>query len=313
MFSASANGVLAYRMAAETQLTWFDRTGRPLGPIGPVGNYLQFALSPADTLVAAARLDPNTGTSDIWILDGAGAGVRRITFEKARAAHPLWSRDSSSVVFASDRRGRWEIRRKPLNEDRGDEELLASDGSVVPTDWSPDGRLLFFQWGHGSKGFSLLGLNDLNRSESSHPIQLPYLGLDENAGRISPDGRWLAYSVWDSGWSVYVQPLHSAEGRWQLSPPGSVEPQPKWRTDGKELFFISDDMSLMAVDLEPGETFRASAPHRLFQTQAVAPSGLSGQAYDVASDGQRFLVKVPAAVSPLTVVVGWPARFDRPL
>jgi Tol biopolymer transport system component len=283
-------------------MTWFDRNGQPLGSIGPIGQYLQFSLSPDDGRVAAVRVDPSSGRSDIWVIDGGG-DARQLTFEGARTMNPLWSRDGSDVVFASDRRGRWEIRRKSVDSGEPDEELLSSEYSVVPAHWSADDRLLFFQWHDPRKGnFWLLPMNP-----GSTPRRLPYLGRDENAGRISPDGRWLASSTWESGWSVHVRPLQSGDGRWQLSAPGQVEPQPRWRADGRELFYLADDMSLTAVAIESGSSFRAGSPHPLFRSLAMAPSGATGNVFDVASDGRRFLMKIPRGTSPITVVANWTA------
>jgi Tol biopolymer transport system component len=257
--------------------------------------------------VAAARIDPHTGTSDIWIIDAARGNERRLTFDTSWETYPLWSRDSSSIVFASDRRGRWEMYKKASSGDGPDQRLLPSGLSVFPSDWRSDGRLLFRQWDPNQKtkgDFSLLAPGD-----DAKPVRLPDLESDEQSGRISPDGRWLAYEGWESAWSVYVRPLQSTESRWQVSPIGGAEP--RWRADGRELFFLSPDLSVMAMDIEPVDTFRVVPARRLFQTQAVAPSGLVGQAYDVTSDGQRFLVKVPASFSPITVVVNWTSLFQN--
>lgn len=134
-------------------------------------------------------------------------------------------------------------------------------------------RLLFHQWDQNAQGnFSLI-----TTDSDAKLTRLPYLGSDEGSGRISPDGRWLAYVAWESGHSVYVRPPHSAESRWQISQPGGIEPDPRWRADGRELFFLSPDLSLMAVEIQSGLSFRAGPAQRLFQTGAIAPSGLTGR------------------------------------
>jgi hypothetical protein len=101
------------------------------------------------------------------------------------------------------------------------------------------------------------------------------------------------------------------DSRWQVSALVSQWAEPRWRGDGKELYYLSPDLSVMAVDIEAGAAFRPGLARRLFQTRAVAPSGLAGQAYDVTPDGQRFLVKVPASVSPITAVVNWTAMLQH--
>ena len=303
-FSLSQTGMLAYRTVGETELAWFDRNGKSLGPAGPVGGYLRFSVSPDNRRVAAARLDPHIGTSDIWIIDAAGASQRRLTFDTSWETSPLWSRDGSRIAFNSERSGRWEIYEKASSGDGLARRLVSSDTSVSLEDWTPDGRVLFQQSSQKIKSdFWLLGPPD------KKPVRVPYLESDEGSGRISPDGRWLAYIGHESGWSIYVRSLQSMNSRWPISPEGGAEP--RWRADGKELFYLSPDLSMMAMDIEPGPTLRAGAARRLFQTQAVAPSGLTGQAYDVTSDGQRFLVKVPASFSPITVVVNWTSVFQN--
>jgi Tol biopolymer transport system component len=300
VFGASSSGVLAFRRASAAQLVWFDRDGNRLGRVGPAGEYLHFALSPDNTHIAAARLDPRTGTSDIWIIDVADGNARRLTFEGARAAHPLWSRDGAAILFASDTSGRREIRKVVLNGQR-DELVFSSKNSAIPADWSPEGNLLFYQWDHNTKqNFSLVSLG-----KSTAPMPLPYLGADESSGRISPDGRWLVYGTWESGWTVYVRPLQSSEGRWQLSAPGTVEPQPQWRGDGREIYFVADDLSLMAADVNAEHAFRLGPARRLFRTTLIAPSGMTGNAYDVTSDGRRFLLKLPVETPSISVVVEW--------
>jgi DNA-binding winged helix-turn-helix (wHTH) protein/Tol biopolymer transport system component len=306
-FSLSRNGVLAYRTVGDTALFWFDRAGKSLGSVGSVGPYLQFSVSPDNMRVAAARLDPQTGRSDIWIIDGTTGAERRLTFDGSRATRPVWSRDGSSIAFASARRGRQETYKKALSGNGPEERLVSSDTSVVLDDWSRDGRVLFHQWNLKPKGnFSLLAGGDAT------PVRLPYLALDESSGRISPDGRWLAYVGWEIGRGVYVRPLQSADSRWQIASSSGLEAEPRWRGDGRELFFLSSDLSLMAADIESVPAFRAGSARRLFRTQAVAPSGLTGQmAYDVTSDGQRFLVKVPASFSPITLVVNWTCGYRK--
>jgi DNA-binding winged helix-turn-helix (wHTH) protein/Tol biopolymer transport system component len=302
-FSLSHTGVLAYRPVGETKLVWFDRAGRSLGTVGSVGEYLQFAIAPDDRRVAAARLDPQTGRSDIWILDGTTGDEQRFTFDGSRARRPIWSRDGSRIAFASVRGGRQEIYSKESSGNGPEELLVSTETSVVLDDWSRDGRVLVHQWGlqHGGS-FSLAA-----RDRALFP--LPSLAVDESAGRISPDGRWLASVGTWTRHGVYVRPVASAENRWQIASDSGLEPEPRWRADGRELFFLAPDLSLMTAEIEPGPVFRAGSPRRLFQTHAVAPSGLTGQmAYEVASDGQRFLVKVPATSPPITVLVNWPSR-----
>jgi len=192
---------------------------------------------------------------------------------------------------------------KASNGDGGDRVLFASNLNVHPQFWSSQEGVLFRQWGEDDKRKSNFWL--LRPGRAAVPTRVTELEVDAQHGRISPDGQWLAYESYASGGAVIVRPLQSASTQWQVSSAGS---DPRWRADGRELFYLSADLSMMAVEVEPGPTFRAKPPRALFQTSAIAPSGaIGGQVYDVAADGQRFLIKTPASSSAITVVVNWPA------
>jgi DNA-binding winged helix-turn-helix (wHTH) protein/Tol biopolymer transport system component len=291
VFSASQNGLLAYRAVSETQLTWFDRAGHRLETIGPVGRYLQFSIAPDDSKVAAARLDPITGTSQIWVLSGNDA--KRLTFAQSFDRNPLWSRDGTRVLFASNRDGRWAVYEMDVAGARPEQRVLAQTTSRGPQDWTPDGQLLIQRWDRSTNtDFWLVG-------PSSAPIRLQSLDADEGSGQISPDGRWLAFLTDE----VYVRPLESIDHRWQISSNGGQEP--RWRNDGKELFYLSNDLSMMSAEIGGETAFHAQPARALFQTRAIRPTGLTGQAYDVTSDGQRFLIKVAATNTPIIVDLNW--------
>lgn len=305
-FSISRTGLLAYRTSAESELVWFDRAGRSLGRIGSRARYLRFAVSPDNMHIAAARLDPQTGVSHIWLIDAESGGERRLTFDGAWELQPIWSRDGSRVAFSSNRSGRWEIFEKAPSGDGAERLLLSASASVSPEDWSPDGRLLFQQSNLKSHGDFWLATPPSDRDA----VALPYLESDEGNGRISPDGRWIAYRGYESGWFIYVRPLDSSGARWPISDLVSQWSEPRWRADGKELFYLSADLSLMSVDILGDRPFRAGPARLLFHTAAAPPSGASGQAFDIAPDGLRVLIKTPASPAPITVVFDWPALAE---
>ena len=304
-FSVSQNGVLAYRSVGDTQLEWFDRSGNGLGALGPPGGYLQFSIAPDNTRVAAARIDPVRGTSDIWILGDPGGGERRLTFDPGWETLPLWSPDQTSIVFSSNRTGKWEIYRKAATGAGTDEPLVRADASVRADDWLPDGRVLA-QRAEKTRNNTFLLIPASNTDQST---ALPRIEVVQNGGTISPDGKWLAYEGYEAGMAIFVRPVQSADARWQVSGPGGIEP--RWRGDGRELFFLSPNLSIMSVDVESGPVFRATVPRMLFQSRAIAPSGVAGRGFDVTSDGQRFLVNVPASSPPITVVANWLARLQN--
>jgi dipeptidyl aminopeptidase/acylaminoacyl peptidase len=193
----------------------------------------------------------------------------------------------------------------------GKEELLLDGGiNDVPQDWSPDGKFIVYQSFRSGTGTDLLLL----------PLQgdhkpIPYLETPFNEGdaQFSPDGRWMAYASNESGQAqVYVQAIPAGGAKWQISPAGGV--QPRWRRDGKELFYISTDQKLMAVQVKSGATFEPGAPQPLFDIDPIYPPIVGGFAYQPTADGQRFLVLSlvgGATAPPINVVLNWQAGLRK--
>jgi hypothetical protein len=138
--------------------------------------------------------------------------------------------------------------------------------------------------------------------------------FNEGDGRWSPDGRWLAYTSNESGtWDVYVQPFPALDRKWRISPDGGS--QPKWRADGKELYYVGPDQRLMAVPVTADAEFRAGVPAALFQLRMLPfPPTQPRQQYAASGSGERFLVNSfvePAVPSPVTIVLNWTAALDE--
>src|SRR5688572_11768275 len=190
-----------------------------------------------------------------------------------------------------------------------DEALLKSDDSKLPNDWSADGRFILYQTRTPTD------LWVLPLSGEQKPFPFLQAEFSEGWGRFSPDGRWVAYTSNESGtWQVYVQSFPASGGKWQVSTNGGTHPQ--WRRDGKELFYISADRKLMAVDVKgEGPTFDAGVPKALFELR-LQTLGLPrpGEVYVTAADGQRFLVtSAPEEriTTPTTVVMNWTADLKK--
>ena len=183
--------------------------------------------------------------------------------------------------------------------------------AAAPSDWSPDGRFLLY--------------TDLGEDNTLHLHVLPMVG-DREAhrllsgayvdvqGQFSPDGCWVAYSSNESGkLQVYVAPFPGPGGNYQISTEGGQ--QPRWRRDGRELFFLSRDRKLMAVAVKTGSTFQFSAPTELFQTHAHEPIGAEEFfTYDVSADGQRFLINVdaePTNPPPVDIILNWASSLEK--
>jgi Tol biopolymer transport system component len=310
-FSVSETGTLLYRnntAAADTQLVWFDRAGKQLDTVGAAGHYSDIRLSPDGKRVAFQRLDTEKGASDIWLIELARGTTSRLTFDPANDGDAVWSPDGGRVVFSSMREGLPNLYQKLSSGAGGEELLLKTEDAKIANDWSPDGRhVLYNAMSRQSSDLWVLPLFGERRPE-------PFARTDfqEGGGRFSPDGRWIAYISNESGkYEVYVQSFPASGGKWQVSNGGGGSP--RWRRDGRELFYLSADGKLMAVEVDgSSDTFEAGVPGPLFEPRVGAISGDSP--YDVAADGRRFLVKVPVeetAPAPVTVVLNWTADLKR--
>ena len=190
----------------------------------------------------------------------------------------------------------------------GEDELLFASGTqVILGDWSPDGRLIVFASLSRETGFDLWTYSFEDRKAE------PWLvaPLDQGYAQVSPNGRWVTYGSYESGSTeVYVQAFPAkGEGRWQVSHGGD---QPRWRSDGKEIFYVANDGTVMAADVKTDGAFDAGTPRPLFRAQFKSTNGSN---YDVSADGQRFLANAlrenDRSGLSTTVVINWTAALKR--
>jgi Tol biopolymer transport system component/predicted Ser/Thr protein kinase len=306
-FSVSAMGRLAYRAAGSErrQLTWYDRVGKMVGVAGePDANgLLLYALSPDGRRVAVTRTVQSN--MDIWVIDVLRGGATRFTFDPATDTSPVWSPDGTRIAFASSRKGVSDLFLKPSSSAGAEDLVLASPFPKLPIDWSLDGRFLLYQTSDPKTGWDLAALP---MTGDRKPIVVVSTPFEERGGQFSPDGRWVAYQSNESGrFEIYVQPVPGPGGKWQVSIAGGTDP--RWRPDGKELFFLAPDTKLMAAPVRVSDsTFEAGSPASLFQTRTVVGgnANLTPQ-YAVSSDG-RFLFNVPedtSTAAPITLILNW--------
>ena len=332
-FGVSETGLLAYQTRGgdlRSQLTWFDRTGKLVATVGEPADQMNLQLSPNGTQLAVSVLDPATNARDLWIHDLARDNLRkRFTFDPSDDLQAVWSPDGSRLIFNSARKGTQDVYQKASTGAGAEDAIVAdSTNNKYPTSWSPDGRfVLFFIGSANSKTGNDLWLLPLSGDRKATPLlQVPFNQID---ARFSPDGRWIAYGSNESGQrsEVFVMPFGGAaagatrspdgsEGKWQVSSSGGSVP--RWRRDGKELFYLSDDNTLMAATVNgQGSAFEVGAVRALFEIQRRMAAYLgynSGNNYDVSPDGQRFLVNVAVAgqtTAPIALVVNWPAALEK--
>ena len=319
LFSASSNGVLVYRSAVgqSYQLTWLDRQGRLLGTVAEPGGYNSMALSPDGRRVAVSRTNPeNTANWDVWLLDLGRNTSTRLTYDQVRAKFPVWSADGNSVIFDAIHEGEMNLYLK-LASGAGDDRLLLKSTAEYKydkyaTSCSRDGRFLSFTMVNPETKSDLFVLP----LQGDHkPIPFLRTEFNESSGQFSPNGHWIAYISDESGSDeIYVREFSSgsaqgsweAAGKWLISKGGGTDP--RWRGDGKELFYVASDGKLMSVEITTKPVFQAGAPRPLFQL----PPGFIGG--DVTADGRRFLIGVPVAQStsvPFTVVLNWQTTLKK--
>jgi len=314
--SVSDDGVLVYRSEAagqKTQFAWFDRDGRQIRALTSPGDHARPALSPDETTVAFERDDHQAGAPDIWLLDLARGAASRFTFDPGLDQFPVWSHDGSRIVFSSNRSGRLELYHKPSSGAGTEQPLLQSPLPKWPVAWSRDGRYLAFVQLDPKTSYDIWVL-PLTGDAKPYPVaQSPFGELRPD---FSPDARWIAYVSDETGrYEVYVQSFAPGEkslGRWQVSTGGGF--QPRWRRDGKELFFSAPDRKLMAVDVQAGPgPFKAGVPRALFDAKLDTGLGIRTLYYPSA-DGKRFFINTPveeSTAAPMHVVVNWTATIRK--
>jgi serine/threonine protein kinase len=306
-------GNLIYRTGDQqtTKLVWYDRSGKALETVTEPGGYHEISLSKDDSKVLFGR-NEGRGPQDIFLQDLSRGNATRLTFDPETDGTPVFSPDETQVVFQSNRLGKNGFYTKSASGAGTEQPLMSDENGAYPDSWSRDGKYLLYERNGGTR--TKVDLWVLPMTGEAKPF--PYLEtpFEEAHAQFSPDGRWIAYASNESGRpEVYIQSFPIGGGKWQISTTGGDQPQ--WRADGKELFYIAPDRSLMAVTIADGTTMEVGRPAVLFQT-IVPVSGITDDRnnYVPSRDGQRFLVNALADtgnLQPLIMVLNWAGELKR--
>jgi Tol biopolymer transport system component len=331
-FAASDNGVLIYAKRVNTsqqplaqQLQWFDRKGNVTGKVASPGDLGGPRLSPDGRHLAFFLM--TAGNTDTWVVDLDRGVANRLTFAPGIDAWPLWEPDGSHIVFATSREGGAlpnKLFRKSASGVGTEEKLYAgpAEEALVARDVSSDGRYVIFD--NTNLNNLIFDVLAMPLSGDKKPFTYLHSSFNNTQPQFSPDGRWVAYSTNESGsYQIVVRTFPDPNGgRWQVTANGGMEP--RWRRDGRELYYVALDGKLMAVPIRPGSAFQADQATPLFQTPLTFPTFTPFPIrYDVTADGQRFLMSVsantpessaPAALTnptPIVAIVNWTAAFQK--
>jgi len=311
VFSSSETGMLLYQSGGTSggwRMEWVDRDGKISRTLPEFGTFFAPTISPDGKRVAVG-LDSG-GNVDIWIFDIARGTRTRLTFDPAVDAYPVWTADGKKVIFSSTRNGQNDFYSKNSDGSGNEELLFRDDSDKTYASISSDGRYLAYQRldPAGKTGQDIWVLPLVGERKPFPLVASPFL---DSSPAVSPDGKWVAYSNDESRRrEVYITSISGGGPKWQVSSAGGIAP--KWRGDGKELYFLSYDATLNAVDVAASATsITLGTPHALFNHTL---QGANFGPYDVSRDGKQFLLNGSVSLegeSPLTLVTNWTAELKK--
>ncbi|HEU5248801.1 MAG TPA: protein kinase [Thermoanaerobaculia bacterium] len=302
-FSVS-QAVIAYQ-AAETpvRLVWLDRRGKELSVLGQPAVVDFVRISPSGNRIAVDVEDSRYGTSDLWVFEAASGASTRLTSGQIDESAPVWTPDGGRLVFRVDDKGPPDIAQIVVGSPGSERSFLILPGVQQSEDISSDGRRLIFLQDAAFTGD--IWLASLEGDHQPKPwLRSPF---NERNPRFSPDGRWIAYESDESGTpEVYAALTDGAGEKKRISPSGGRTP--RWSRDGKELFYVAPDDSIVAVPVTSGASLQAGPGASLFRLE----TGIRN--FDVSPDGSRFLVTTPlekSPESPIRVILNWPSVLEK--
>jgi serine/threonine protein kinase/Tol biopolymer transport system component len=320
-FSVSENGALLYQQgkgSSAHSIVLFDRTGKQLGSLGESAPNSAPRLSPDGKNLVYDLISTSSGKVELWMLNiGSGSRTRLSSDPLNLVSHsPVWSPEGRHVAYSSAKTGNRAIYIRAIDQIKQEEERWeAKDDTFFGAgDWTPDGKFLVLTERPIRTGEQRISLLSVSGKDGAVPlIEVP--GANVDSGQVSPDGRWIAYRSDESGKTeIYITSFPKPVGKLQVSIAGGVTP--RWRHDGKELYYLAPDRKLMAVELkETGGSLQVAATRPLFemfQTMFLTAAGVSQ--YDVTRDGSQFVVDsaiTDETPAPLNLVVNWNAELKK--
>ena len=291
--SAAGDGLLVFGSggSGDLQLVWMDRDKKQISTIvEKITNLQGGRIAPQGDRIA---LQIDAGVNDIWILDLARGVRTRLTFGPVANTQPTWSPDGKWIAYSSFRNGRFSLFRKPSDGSGAEEVLVSDESQIIPTDWSHDGKYLFYQRSIPGGTWETWTLPVEGERKPSMVLPHGY------GARLSPDGNWLAYASVESGSpEIYVVAFGGGQGKWQVSSGGGTNAH--WSADGKQLYYVNQTYSMFVVPVkENGGALQFGATETLISNWS-APQVF----YDVTPDGRKILLdRVAQQVSQSVTVV----------
>ena len=311
--SVSDTGVLVIRTDSQQmlRLLWLDRTGHELGTLGTPNDYWSVNLSPDDRFALPVKHDALSGQFKLWIAS-LSDGLMEPFSDSNHPSAPIWSSDSKTVYYTEFRQQK--LLRRTVSP-RGPEEVVMDiDPTRVTyiTDISADQRYMVAEISSNNALFEV-GWAEFKPDLTTNP-KWHLIGASGPQGlnpSFSPDGRWLAFPSNQTGRSeIYLMDFPEGTQRHRISTNGGL--QPRWRRDGKELFFVGGDGSMMSTEISATGGLQTTVPKPLFHPNLRL--GSNKALYDVTSDGQRFLVidgEIQSDDSDIEMVLNWPSLLSR--
>ena len=313
VFFSVSNQRLVYRAGdaqSQTQFYWLDRNGTRISSVGKPGLYSDdFDLSPDGKKIAFTKADPITNVANIWVNEWERDIPEQFTFGSTDNIGPVWSGDGLNISYVSKRNGNIDIFQKASNG-TGEEIVIAdSPNDEWLDDLSRDGSYVAYTGVEESSIDTDIHIIPLSGDGKSRPIVQRASRQDEP--HFSHNGKWLAYDSNESGiWQVYVVSVPSGLNRRLISTNGGA--QPRWKEDDRELYYLSMDGKMMAVDISAEATIDSGRPKELFNTGLIVDP--TNDQYDVTADGECFLILKPTAeaqATPITIALNWTSLLEK--